>query len=80
MICTVLNLTQSVWNSLIPFWQTISTFSLWQSVWKVVYVVQTQCRERRMLLPNGQCQLDFLPEAIPGFIYIKVYHRVNRRS
>jgi len=79
MICTALNPPQSVWNPLIPFWQTISIFFLWQSVWKVVYAVQIQRRESRKLLRNGQHPLYFLAEAIPGIIYIKFYHRGNNR-
>jgi len=77
MISTALNLPQSVWNSLIPFWQTISIFFLWQSVWKVVYAVQIQCRESRKLPTNGQRPLYFLAEAIPGFIHIKFCHQAN---
>jgi hypothetical protein len=61
----------------IPFWQTISTFFLWQSVWKVVYAVQIQHRECRNLLTNGQHPPYFLAEAIPGYIYIKCYHLAN---
>jgi hypothetical protein len=80
MISTALNPSQSVWNSLIPFWQTINTFFLWQSVWKVVYAVQIQRSECRKLLTNGQRKLYFLAEAIPGFIYIKFYHRANNRG
>jgi hypothetical protein len=80
MISTALNPTQSVWNSLIPFWQTISSFFLWQSVWKMVYVVQIQHRESRKLLTNGQSPLYFLAEAIPGCIYIKFYYQANNRS
>jgi len=79
MICTALNPPQSVWNPLIPFWQTINIFFLWQSVWKVVYAVQIQRRESRKLLRNGQHPLYFLAEAIPGIIYIKFYHRGNNR-
>jgi len=80
MISTALNLPPSIWNSLIPFWQTISIFFLKQSVWKVVYAVQIQCRESPKLLTNGQHTLYFLAEAIPGFIYIKFHHRANIRS
>jgi len=80
MVSTALNPMQSVWNSLIPFCQTISVFFLWQSVWKVVYVVQIQRRECQKLLMNGLCPLDFLAEAIPGFIDIKFHHRVNNRG
>jgi len=46
----------------------------------VVYVVQIQPRESRKLLTNGQRPLHFLAEAIPGFIYIKFYHRANNRG
>jgi len=53
MISTGLNLPQSVCNSLIPFWQTISIFFRSQSVCKVVYAVQIQCRECRTQLMNG---------------------------
>ena len=49
-------------------------------MWKVVYVVQIQPRESRKLLTNGQRPLHFLAEAIPGFIYIKFYHRANNRG
>jgi hypothetical protein len=80
MISTGLNPPQSVWNSLIPFWQTIFIFFLSQSVWKVVYAVQMQRRESQKLLTNGQCPLYFLAEAIPCFIYIKFYHRANNRG
>jgi len=80
MISTALNLMQSVWNLVIPFWQTISILFLWQSVWKVVYTVQTQCRECRMLLTNGQHPLYFLADSIPRFMFIKFYHRANNRG
>jgi len=46
----------------------------------VVYAVQIQCRESRKLLTNGQCPLYFLAQAIPGFNYIKFYHRGNNRG
>jgi len=46
-------------------------------VWKVVYAVQIQRRESRKLLTNGQRPLYLLAEAIPVFIYIKLYHRAN---
>jgi hypothetical protein len=52
-------------------------FSLWQSVWKVVYAVQIQHREWRKLITNSKRPLYFLAETIPGFIYIKFYHRAN---
>jgi len=68
MISTGLNPTQSVWNSLIPCWQTISIFFLSQSVWKVVYPAQIQRREIRNLLMNVQRPLYFHDEAIPWFI------------
>jgi hypothetical protein len=77
MISTALNPTQSLWNSLIPFWQILSTCFLWQSVWKVVYAVQIQRRECQDLLMNGQRPLYFLAEAILRFSYIKFYHRAN---
>jgi len=80
MISTALNLPQSVGNSLIPVWQTISIIFLLQSVWKVVYAVQIQRRDSRKLLTNGQHSLFFLAEAIRGFIYIKFYHRANSRG
>jgi hypothetical protein len=80
MISTGLNPPHSVWNSLIPFWQTISIFLLSQSVSKVVYAVQIQCRESRKLLTNDQRPLYFLAEAFPRFIYIKFYHRANNRG
>jgi hypothetical protein len=38
-ISTTLNLTQSVWSSLILFSQTRSIFFLWRNVWEVVYAV-----------------------------------------
>jgi len=71
---------QSVWNSLIPFWQTVSIFFVWQSVWKVVYAVQIQRSECRKLLTNGQHPLSVLAEAIPVFKYLKFYHLANHRS
>jgi hypothetical protein len=80
MISTALNPKQSVSNSLIALWQTISTFFLWQSVWKVVYAVQIHPRECRKLLTNGQSPLYFLAGAILGFIYIKFYLQANTRS
>ena len=43
----------------------------------MVLAFQIQCRESRKLLTNGQRTLDLLAEAIPGFIYIKFYHRAN---
>jgi len=79
MISTALNLLQSVWNSLIPFWQTIWIFFLWQSVWKVVYAVQIQCRESWMLLMNASRPYKFLAAAILRFIYIKFQPRANNR-
>jgi hypothetical protein len=79
MISTTLNPTQSIWNSSIPFWQTISTFFLWQSVCKVVYAVQKQLRECRKLLTNGQRPLYFLEHAIPGVIYLRFYRPVKSR-
>jgi hypothetical protein len=33
-----------------------------------------------MLLTHGQRPLCFMPEAIAGYIYIKLYHRVNNRG
>jgi len=75
-----MNLTQSVSNSLIPFWQKISIFFLKQSVWKVMYVSQIRRRESWKWLTNVQCPLYFLAEAIPWFIYIKFCHQVNNRS
>jgi len=80
MVSTALEPTQSILNSLIPIWQTISIIFLWQSVWKVMYAVQIQCRECRKLLTNGQRPLHLLAEAIPGWINIKFYHRANNRS
>jgi len=50
---TGLNPPQSVWNSLIPFWQTMSIFFLSQRVWKVVYTILIQRRESRKLVMNG---------------------------
>jgi hypothetical protein len=75
MISTALSQPQSVWNSFIRFWQTISIFFLEKSVLKVVYAAQIQRRESRKLLTNGQHPLHFLSEPIPWFIYIKFYHR-----
>jgi hypothetical protein len=49
-------------------------------MWKVVYAVKIQHRGCRKLLTNHQCHQDFLAQAIPGFINIKVYHRANNRS
>jgi hypothetical protein len=80
MISTSLNLPQSVWNSFIPFWQTISIFFLSQSMWKVVYAVQIQRRESRKLRTNGQRPLYFRAEAILRCIYIKFYHRRNNHG
>jgi len=45
-----------------------------QSMWKVVYTVQIQYWESRMLLTNVQHPLHSLVEPIPGYIYIKLYH------
>jgi len=80
MVSTALNLTQSVWYSLIPLLQTTTIFFLWQSMWKVVCVVQIQLRECRKLLLNGQPPHHILPEDIPGFIYIKSHHWVYNRG
>jgi len=77
MISTAVNLTPSIWNTLIPFWQTIRIFFLLQSMWKVLYVVKIECREGRKLLTNGQHQFYFLVEAIPQCLYIKFYHHAN---
>ena len=43
-------------------------------------MVQIQPRESRKLLTTGQRPLDFLAEAIPGFIYIKFHHWANNRG
>jgi len=80
MVFTALNPTQNVWNSLSPLWQTISIFFRWQSMWKVVYVVQVQRRECRNLLTNVQHPLYVLAEAIPGWINIIFYHGANNHS
>jgi hypothetical protein len=80
MISTSLNPLQSIWNSLIPFWQTISIVFLSQSVWKVVYTLQIQRKESRKLLTNGQRPLYFLAEAILQFIYVEFYHGANNRG
>jgi len=80
MISTTLNPPQSVWNSLIPFWLTISICFLSQSVWKVVYAAQIQRRESRKLQTNGQRPLHFLAEEIPQYVYIIFYLRENNRS
>jgi len=77
MISTGLNLTQSVYISLIPFWPTIRIFFLQRRVWKVVYTIQLQRRECRKLLTNGQRPLYFLAEAIPECINLKFYHQAN---
>ena len=52
----------------------------WQSVWKVVYTVQIEFRERRKLLMNGQRPQYFLAKAIPQFNYINVYHCTNNHG
>jgi len=80
LISTTLDPTQSIWNSLISFRQTISILFMWQSVWTMVYTVQIQCREYRKLLMTGQCPLSVLAATIPGFIWMKYYHRVNNRD
>jgi len=80
MISTASNPTESLWNSLIPIWQTRTIVLLKQSVWKVMYAAQIQCRESRMLLTNGQHPCYFLVEAIPWFIYIKLSHRANNHG
>ena len=80
MISTALIPLQSIWNSMIPCWQTISIFSLYQSMWKVVYEVQIQHRESRKILTNGPHPLYFLAEPIAEFIYIEFYHRANNRG
>ena len=80
MISTALNPTQSIWNSLILFWQTVSIFFLSQSMWMVVYAVQIQRRESQKLLTNGQHTLHSLAEAIPRLIYIIFHHWANKHS
>jgi len=77
IISTPLNPTQSLLNSLIPFWQTMSSLFLWQSIWKVVYAVQMQCRECRKRLTNSEDLLYFLAQVLPGCIYIQFYHWQN---
>jgi len=52
MISTTLNPLQSVWNSLIPCWETKIIFSKYQSMRKVVNVVHIQPWESRTLIPN----------------------------
>jgi len=80
MISPNLNTTQSVWNSLIPFWQTIWINFLWQNIWKVLYTVQHQRREYRYLLMKCQRLLYFLAEWIPELIHMQFYHRAKYRS
>jgi len=80
MISTTLNLMRSIWKSLIPFWQRISTYFQWQRVWQVVNTVQIQRRESRELLMNAQRPLYILVVVIPGYIDIKLYHQVNNVS
>jgi len=80
MISTSWHLMQSVWTSLIPFWQTRSVVCLWQSMRKVVYTVQIPRRECRKLLPNGDSPLDLLAEGITGFIYLTFHHWAKNRS
>jgi len=80
MISTALHPIQSIWNSLIPFWHTISIFFLLQSVWNVMYAVQVQCRESRKLKTHSQDPLYFLAEEIPSCIYIEWYHRAYNRG
>jgi len=46
----------------------------------VVYAVQMQRRESRKLITNFYRPLYFLADAIPRFIYIKLYHRANNRG
>jgi len=46
----------------------------------VVNVPQFQTRESRKLITNDQCLIYLQKEAIPGYIYIKVYHRASNRS
>jgi len=80
VISSALNQAQSILKSFIPFRQIITTFVLWQSVWKVVYMVHLQQRECRTLLTNGQHPIYFFIEANPGCIYIKFYHWENNGS
>jgi len=80
MISTTLNPPHRIRNSLILFLQTIRIFFLLLCVWKVVYTVRIQCRERQMLIRNLKRPLCFLVEAIPPCIYIKLYHRANIRG
>jgi len=47
---------------------------------KVVYQVQIQRRKYRKRLTNAQRPLCFLVKAIPEFICIQFYHRVNNRG
>jgi len=77
MIPTGLNPPQSVWNSLIPFWQTICIFFLLQSMWKVAYAVQIQRRMSQEVRTNGQRPLYILEEAFLGCFYITSYHWAN---
>jgi hypothetical protein len=46
-------------------------------MWKVVYAVQIQCREKPKLRTNGWRPLYFLAEAIPRFIEVEFYHWAN---
>jgi len=68
IISTALCPTQSVWDSSIPFCQTIRIVFPWQSLWKVVYEVQIYRRERRELRTNGPSPLYFLLETNQGLI------------
>jgi hypothetical protein len=80
MISTALNLPQSIWNSLIPFWQTISIFFLLQRVWQVVYAAQIKHSESRKLLTKGQRPIYFLLKPILRFICTKFHPWVNNRG
>jgi hypothetical protein len=80
MISTALNPPQSVWYSLIPFWQAMSFFFRQQSVYKVVYAVQIERSESRNMITNCKRPLYFLADAIQQFIYTKFYHRANNRG
>jgi len=80
LISTTLNPMQSVWNLLIPLWQTLIILFLWQSMWKVVCAVQIQRRVCRKLRMNSLRPLYILAEATTGLIYIKIILRVNSQG
>jgi hypothetical protein len=64
-VSTALHRLQSICNSLIPLWQTISIYFIYHSVWKVMYTAQIKHRESRKLLTNGHHPLYFLGQSNP---------------